>query len=168
MLIGMVVMLLALLAEPAQAGVAVGVLAGVEVPLPGAVQGHATDNTRSETGPVGGLFLGWRFELDAIHIQPEASARLNPWSYATLLGAGLSVTTPTDLAVGGYAHIGLPTYEGPAWDAGAILELGTLEIFRPALRLGYVRSQAPHAKCGTCAQPAHHLVSASLALAAVF
>ena len=164
----MTMVLLALLAEPAQAGVAAGALAGVEVPLPGEIQGHATDNTRSETGPVGGLFLGWRFELDAIHIQPEAVARVNPWSNATLLGAGLSMTTPTDFAVGGYAHIGLPYYEGPAWDVGAILELGSLKIFRPALRIGYVRSQAPHAKCGTCAQPAHHLVSASLALAAVF
>jgi len=159
---------LAMLAATAQAGVAVGALAGVEVPLPGPVQGHALDTTSSETGIVGGLFLGWRFELGAIRIQPEATARVNPWSYATLLGAGASATTATDLAVGAYVHAGLPYYEGPAWDAGAVLELGYLETFRPALRIGYVRSQAPHAKCGACAQPAHHLVSASLALAAVF
>jgi len=131
------------------------------------VQGHALDATSSDPGLAGGLFAGWRFPAGSLRIQPELLARGCPWSQASLLGAGLVLASSTPLTFGGYAHAGMPWYEGPAWDAGALVEVGTLGAFRPGLRTGYVRSQAPHAKCGTCAQPAHPIVAASLQLAVV-
>lgn len=125
-------MLWLLLADAARAGLVVGGMLGADVPL--------ESDSSSDTGVHGGVVVGWRQALLFLHVQPELIARWDPVNDAAIVGPGVSVTALDPVAVGVYAHVGLPWSDGPTWDAGLIGELTLLPRLRPGVRLGYHRA----------------------------
>lgn len=122
-----------LLSETAKAGLVVGGLLGADVPL--------ESDTRSDTGPHGGVIVGWRQPILFVHLQPELIARWNPTNDAAIVGPGFSATALDPIAVGVFAHVGLPWRDGPTWDAGIVGEFTLLPRLRPGVRIGYHRAQ---------------------------
>ena len=159
---------LALFASVSHAEIVVAPVGDVEIPIALPTNGHGSAQHSSYTGFGGGLLVGLRKEKNGIDLQYEAMVRFNPCANTSLFGFGASVITQTPIGLGGYLHVGGPFYPGPAWDIGALAEVGVWERFRPGLRVGYVRSQAYHAKCGNCPQPAHHFFAAALTGSVVF
>lgn len=120
-------------AAMAHAGVIVGGMAGTDVPL--------DNDTTSDAGLNMGLLVGWRQDLLLLHIQPEIVLRYNVENQAALVGPGVAVTALSPVAVGVYAHVGLPASGGPTWDAGGVAELTLLPKIRPGVRVGYQRAR---------------------------
>lgn len=148
-------MLALLVAALAHAGVVVGGGTGLDVPLDG--------DTSSDTGPNVAAFVGWRQDLVLVHIQPELMLRYNVSNRAALVGPGFTATALSPVALGVFAHVGLPVNDGPTWDAGAVAELTILPKIRPQVRLGYHRARiGEDDDCRACAPPADDMLHIGL------
>lgn len=143
-----------LMAAAAHAGVIVGGMAGTEVPL--------QVETSSDAGPMAGVLVGWRQDLLLLHVQPELVIRYNLENQAALVGPGFQVTALSPVAIGVFAHVGLPANGGPTWDAGGVAELTLLPKIRPGVRLGYQRARIGDADCLDCPPPADDMLHAAL------
>lgn len=126
-------MLWMLLADVARAGLVVGGMLGADVPL--------ESDTRSDSGAHLGALVGWRQSILFVHVQPELIVRWDPVNDAAIVGPGFSATALDPIAIGVFAHVGLPWRDGPTWDAGITGELTLLPRLRPGVRIGYHRAR---------------------------
>jgi len=126
-------MLWLLLADAARAGLVVGGMLGTDVPL--------ESDTSSDPGAHFGALVGWRQDVLFVHVQPELVLRWNPMNDAALVGPGFSATALDPIAIGIFAHVGIPWSDGPTWDAGLVGEFTLLPRLRPGVRVGYHRAQ---------------------------
>jgi hypothetical protein len=128
-------LILAMLAGRAEAGLLVGATAGPAVPIQ-----LDTDSPRGMS--IGGV-VGYRLSVGPLHVRPDAIYRYNTSARASALGVGGAVTLGAPIAFGPYAHVAVGLGNGgalPVGDAGLLAEIGLLKPLHLGVSAGWEKT----------------------------